>query len=530
MTSPPVVSIVTPVYRPDLAHFKACVASVFAQTAEDWQLILVDDASGDEGLSKLLDRYALDPRVVVHTRSENGGIVAASNDALKLANGRLIAFLDHDDVLRPFAVEKVELHAAANPAAEVIYSDRGHIDASDNRVASNFFKPTWSPERLRGGMYIAHLTVVSREAALAVGGFRSEFEGSQDYDLVLRITERGKPIVHIPKILYQWRATEHSTAMNPDAKPYAREAGLRAVQAHCDRVGIDATVEQASLAGSYVLKRRPAPGSKVSIIIPTMGASAEIFGKPRCLPIEAVRSIVQHEYVADYEILVIYDDRGDNDLSYLDELSAVGNGHVQLIPFREPFNFSKKINVGALSATGDVLLLLNDDIEVVSAHWLDHLVAIAQEPDVGSVGAKLLFENDLIQHAGLGVSPPWAVFNANWKSKDTGGYFRTLISDHEVVGVTGACLAVRSDVFFEIGGFCEDFPGAFNDVDFSFKCVLAGYRNVAANSVVLYHFESLTRNPQISLSEHSGLIGRWRSMLQRDPYLRGMSMPAKRND
>ncbi len=523
----PFVSIVTPIYRPRIGHLKTCIKSVLSQTKNDWQLVLVDDASKDPKIDALLASYATDPRIIVHRRTENGGIVAASNDALNLAEGRLVAFLDNDDVLAKTAIAELAHYAKMYPKAEVFYSDRAHIKANGSKSKMPpFLKPDWSPERFRANMYLAHLTVVNREAAIAVGGFRKEYEGSQDHDLVLRIVERGKPVIHVPKVLYKWRETESSTASNADAKPYAREAGLRAVTDHCRRMGITCKPEHGKAPGWYVLNRTPDPGTKVSIVIPTRGSRGVIFGEERCLVVEAVRSVVRHAYVAEYEFVVVYD--ADGDLKYLDDVVEVGNGRVRLVPFHGEFNFSTKVNVGALHATGNVILLLNDDVQAVSPNWLDHLTALALDPEVGTVGAKLLFENGLVQHGGIGVKGPWNVFNADRHAPNNGGYFGSLIADHEVVGVTAACLAIRTELYFELGGFCEDFPNSYNDVDFSFKALLEGYRNIAANSIELYHFESMTRDSAVSVQDHSSIFGRWRKVFMYDPYLRGISMPIKR--
>lgn len=495
------------------------------QTSSDWELVLVDDASGDADLSRLLADYACHPQVTVVERSANGGIVAASNEALNTATGRFVAFLDHDDLLVPTSVERVVQTVQANPTAEVLYSDRGHVDEQGRAAGVDFLKPRWSPERFRSNMYLAHLTVLSREAALAVGGFLQEFEGSQDHDLVLRVTERGKPVIHIPEVLYLWRMSARSTAADPDAKPYARINGAKAVQAHCDRQGIDATVVQGKSAGWYELERRPREGLMASIIIPTYGSRATIRGEDVCMAVEAVRSVVEHTYRVDYELVVVYDDRPGIDLSYLDDLAAIAGDRLKTVRFTEPFNFARKANLGAINSTGDVLVLLNDDTEVITPDWLDHLCSLATEPGVGAVGVKLLFENGWVQHGGVGLAKPGVIVNVDNRRSNDGGYFGTLVSDHEVMAATAACLAVRADLYREVGGFSEIYAGSFNDVDFCFKLLTAGYRNIAANTVEMYHYESLTRDPTVQPVEHDNLYGRWHWLMQRDPYLRMQSPP-----
>ena len=525
MSTAPIVSILTPVYRPDMGHFKACVDSVVDQTSTEWELILIDDASEDADLSDFLKQCAGHPQIVVVQRAENGGIVAASNDALRAADGKLVAFLDHDDMLAPTAIEQVVLASQANPTAEVLYSDRGHIDEEGKRVGRDFLKPRWSPERLRANMYIAHLTALNREAALDVGGFHAEFEGSQDHDLVLRVTERGRPVVHIPEVLYLWRMSARSTAADPDTKPYARTNGAFAVQEHCKRTGIDATVVQGAAAGWYELERRPARGLTASIIIPTYGSHATIRGKDLCMVVEAVRSVAKHAYAVSYEFVVVYDDRPGIDLDYLEDLAEIAGDRLKPVRFTEPFNFSRKVNVGAIHASGDVLVLLNDDTEVITPDWLDHLCSLATEPGVGVAGPKLLLENGWVQHGGIGLVHGDVIVNVDNRQANDGGYFGALVSDHEVMAVTGACLAVRSDLYREVGGFSEDFAGSFNDVDFCFKLLNSGYRNIAANTIEMYHYESLTRDPQVKPSEHDNLYGRWYWFMQHDPYLREQSPP-----
>ncbi len=515
----PLISIVTPVYRTPPEYLRDCVDSVLAQTGNNWELIVIDDGSDDPDLTELLEAYAeADSRILLYVRDRNGGIVEASNDGLRLANGEYIVFLDHDDLLTKSAISVVTKAVRANPAAEILYSDRRHVNAQGKRTGPDFFKPDWSPERFRSNMYIAHLTVVKRSAALEVGAFDPEFEGSQDHDLLLRISERGNPVIHIRLPLYQWRASENSTALDPDAKPYAAVNGLKAVAAHCERMGIRAKPEHAERPGFYVLNRTPEPGSKVTIIVPTCGTHANVLGEDRCLVVGAVTSVSAHEYVADYEIVVVYDKRGD--LSYLDDVVEAGKGRVRLLEYAEPFNFSRKCNVAAIRSDADVVLLLNDDIEVISPNWLDHMCALAMEPDVGAVGLKLYFENGLLQHAGLGTSLGNAFANG-WGTPDQGGHFSSTIIDHEVIGVTGACMAVRRDVYLEVGGFCEDYAGSFNDVDFSFKMLRAGYRNIAANSLSMYHFESLSRDPAITFNEESTLLSRWKYLGQEDRFTRG---------
>ena len=519
------LSFLTPVYRPNLAHFKACARSVIDQTASNWEWVIVDDGSNQPELTAYLTELNEDPRIHVVTREQNGGIVAASNDGLHRTHGTLVALLDQDDVLVRQAAERVLETLTANPDATIIYSDRGHIDADGQPTGRDFLKPQWSPIRLAGNMYIAHLTVLNRDCALTVGGFRSEFEGSQDHDLVLRISELPGRVIHIPEVLYYWRMTADSTAANADAKPYARTAGVRAVQAHLDRTGQVGIASESWAPGFYRITRTP-PTAMASIVVPTMGSHARVWDRDRCLVTEAVASICAQQYEVEYEIVVVYDDRDGLDLAYLDDLRAIAGDRLRLTRFDRPFNFSEKINTGVLASAGDVIVILNDDVQVKTPTWLDDLVALAMLPGVGAVGAKLILEDGRIQHSALQVAPPADIHNADFGHDPSyGGYYGSLVVDHEVVGVTGACLAVRRSTFLEVGGFPEQLESSFNDVDFCFRLLDHGYRNVAAMGVELFHFESLSRDPTVNLDDFVKLRAFWLHRLSVDPYLRGRSKP-----
>lgn len=519
------LSFMTPVYRPDLAHFTACAASVLGQTVSDWEWVIVDDGSHQPELSRYLADLRTDSRITVVTREENGGIVAASNDGLHRATGNVVALLDQDDVLAPQAASRVLETFAANPDATIIYSDRGHIDGDGQPTGRDFLKPQWSPVRLTGNMYLAHLTVLNRDSALAVGGFRTEFEGSQDHDLVLRMSELPGRVIHIPEVLYYWRMTPQSTAANADAKPYARTAGVRAVQEHLDRTGQKATASESWAPGFYRVTRTP-PDVTASIVIPTMGSRARVWDQDRCLVAEAVASVCAQNYHVDYEIVVVYDDRDGLNLAYLDDLRQTAGDRLRLVRFDRPFNFSEKINAGVLASVGEVIVILNDDIQVKTPTWLDDMVALAVLPGVGAVGVKLILEDGRIQHSALQVAPPADIHNADFGHDPSyGGYYGSLVVDHEVVGVTGACLAVKRSTFLEVGGFPEQLESSFNDVDFCFRLLDHGYRNVAAMGVELFHFESLSRDPTVNLDDFVKLRAFWLHRLAVDPYLRGRSKP-----
>ncbi|WP_244931676.1 glycosyltransferase [Nocardioides sp. W7] len=512
----PLFSIVTPVYNPSLDVLQDTIDSVLAQTDPRWELVLVDDASPDEKVRHLLRRAAAaDPRIQVVERTTNGHIVAASNDGIEAARGEFIALLDHDDQLTPHALEAMAEAIEEHPDADYLYSDEDKL-ADDGTFYDAFPKPDWSPERLRGQMYTGHLSVLRTSLVREVGGFHHGFDGSQDHDLALRVSERARNVVHVPEILYHWRAVVGSTAHQAEAKPYTWEAGVRAVQAHCDRVGIDATVEFGPWTGTYRLKRRLDPTRRVSVIIPTRGSEAIVWGERRCMVVEAVRSLLEYAGHDNLEIVVVHD-VGTPD-AVLDELAALAHDRLRLVRYTKAFNFSEKCNLGALAATGDLLLFLNDDVEVTSDDFVPALCAPLLEPGVGITGAKLFFADTSIQHAGLMLYGRHYRHAYSGYARTDPGPFTALSVNRECTGLTAACVALTREVFDEVGGFSEQLPNNFNDVDLSLKIGMRGYRRVWINDAQAFHFESQTREAVVSAAELHFMHRRWGN-LPADPYL-----------
>ena len=509
----PVIAVLMPVFRPPARYLRLAIASVRQQTLDDWQLILVDDASEDPDVRAVLDAAALDPRVTVVVLAENRGISGASNAGLELVTAPLVALLDHDDALEPTALAEVVAASRRSPTAEVLYTDRDAVD-EEGVTTETFRKPDWAPERLRGNMYVAHLTSVSTEAAREVGGFRTEYDGAQDHDLVLRITERGAPVVHIPKVLYHWRQLPSSTARDPRAKPHAALRGRDAVAAHLQRTGVQGEVRTSPFPGFYLVDRVPAP-TFASIVIPTRGSRSSVGGRKVVMVAEAVASIVAHDYRTDYELVVVHDT--DADPAYLADLRALAGDRLRVVDYAPPFNFSAKVNRGVEASVGEVVVMLNDDISVVTPNWLDQLVALAQGPDVGAVGAKLLFEDGSIQHAGHRYINGH-IGHVGAGRRDGPGYFGENLIDREVVGVTAACLVQRRSVFDHLAGLDETLPGNFNDVDYCLRMRAKGYRIVQANSVVLHHYESRTRKSEVASWEFHRIMARLGSDLEDDPF------------
>ena len=503
----PAFSIVTPVYDPPLDALRSCIRSVQAQEFVDWEWCICDDASPDPAVADELQRLAAaEPRVRLMRRESNGGIVAASNDALALATGEFVALLDHDDQLAPSALSHVSRQLAAHPDADYAYSDEDKVDRL-GRHYDVFIKPQWSPERLRSQMYTGHLSVLRRSLVEEVGGFRPGYEGSQDHDLVLRVSERAREIVHVPHVLYAWAVVPGSAAGDVDAKPYAFEAGRRAVQDHCERIGIDAEVEFVPGPSVYRVRRQVQGSPLVSVIIPTRGSGSDVWGQHRVFVTEMVRSIVERSTYTNIEFVIVHD-TGTPAQVLTDLRELCGTGLV-LVPYDKPFNFSEKINWGFAASTGPYLLILNDDMEVIDSDWIETLLALAQDPGVGLVGAKLLFSDGTIQHAGHHYDNGEAYHFLYGAEGDDTGYFNSLVVQRETSGVTGACMMLPREVYAEVGGMTELLPGSFNDVDFCLKVRAAGHRIIWTPWANLYHFESKSRDPRVTAEEVNLIRSRW---------------------
>jgi GT2 family glycosyltransferase len=515
----PRFSIVTPVFETPADVLAAMLRSVRRQGFEDWELCLVDDRSISPHVAEILAAAERqDPRIRVKTRAENGGIVAASNDALAMAGGEFIALLDHDDALHPDALELVSQAIDSAPDVDYVYTDEDKLDAAGHHVGP-FFKPDWSPERMRTQMYTCHLSVLRRSLVEEVGGFDAEFEGSQDWDLVLRVTEKARRVVHVPRILYHWRMLETSAAGGGEAaKPWAFDAGTRAIQAHLERTGIPAEASRdTEHPGVYRLEPRLAETPRVSIVIPTGGTVREVRYEPVVLVEHCVRSIVEHSTYENYEIVVVVDGTVGGDV--LARLVEIGDERLRIVPFEGPFNFSAKVNRGAVHADGELLLLLNDDMEVVTPNWIERLVMYAGLPGVGAVGARLLWEDGRIQHAGIvfeNAGFPGHIYRGF--GREWNGYSNNVLVADNYLAVTGACLMTPREAFERVGGFSTTFPLNYNDADYCLKLVSANERIVYDPDTILYHFESSSRSMDVEDWEKDQLRGRWLPITITDPY------------
>ncbi|KQX52081.1 glycosyl transferase family 2 [Paenibacillus sp. Root444D2] len=519
-TYKPLISVILPVYNVDEIWLVKCIESVRNQLYTNWELCVADDASPKPHIREMLQKYEkLDERIRVVYREKNGHISVASNSALEIANGEFIALLDHDDELTIDALfENVKL-LNKHLDADMIYSDEDKISMEGERH-SPFFKPDWSPDTLLSQMYTCHLGVYRTSLIKKLGGFRKGFEGSQDYDLVLRVTEKTNRIYHIPKILYHWRSIPQSTASGGAAKSYTNDAGFRALEEAISRRNINGWVEpDPEVSNLYVVHHKLISNPLISIIIPTKNMTAIL---DTC-----IASIFDKTTYDNFEIIVV--DNGSDDPTTIKLFQT----WLQKEPFRFkveridiPFNYSRLNNIAVEKANGELILLLNNDIEVITPTWLDEMAAQAMRSEIGAVGACLLYPDNTIQHAGiiLGIGGVAGHSHKYFDSKDY-GYFSRLRMVTNYSAVTAACLMIRKDVYVSVKGLDESLEVAFNDVDFCLRVGKTGLRNVWLPHVKLYHHESKSRgqeNTPAKIARFNGEIEymnrRWGKSLLEDQY------------
>jgi GT2 family glycosyltransferase len=464
-----------PVYNTDRQVLVEAVDSVRAQIYDKWQLCIANDGSTNPETIEVLESLAGEKTVRIVDLPGGSGISGATNAALALADGDFIAFLDHDDLLKPHALAQVARWLDADPTLDVVYSDEDKLDGHGH-LYDPHLKPDWSPDQLMSQNYVCHLTVVRRELMETVGGLRSEYDGSQDYDLFLRLAEHTERIGHIPEPLYSWRAVPGSAAAEPEAKPYAIQAARRALSDALIRRGYDGRVDETRHVGIFRC-RYPIPGKpRVSIVIPTRDG---VHLLRRC-----VESILERSTYPNFDFLVVDNQSTDGDtLSYLAQFP----GRVIRYPHR--FNYARMMNLAARSVECDALLFLNNDTEIITPDWIEALLEHAMRPEVGAVGCRLYFENGEPQHEGIlvGVGGGWA-HNLNHK-----GYWARGDFTRNVSAVTGACIMIRPSVYWRVGGNDERLRVAYNDVDLCLRIRQAGYQVVYTPAAELYHYESSSR-------------------------------------
>ena len=508
----PLISIVVPVYRTPEIYLREMMESVVNQTYGNWELCLADasprgeqlrqdlkkikgrktrDAvmkipDGDTELTSVIREYQLkDSRIRYEILKENKSIAENSNAAMEMATGDFVGLLDHDDTLEPNALYEVARKICEDDRVDVVYTDEDKINSKGTKHLTPNMKPDFNLDLLRSNNYICHLFVVRRILMEKIGGFRKEFDGAQDYDFILRCTEEAEKIAHVHKVLYHWRTHEKSTSDNPESKIYAFHAGRRAVEAHLQRLGIQAEVEETCDLGYYRVKYPVTGSPMVSILIPNKDQLQTL---KKCL-----KSIWEKTEYTNYEILIIENNSIEKEtFEFYKKID--GRHHVRVLYWDKEFNYSAINNFGAAQAKGEYLLLLNNDTEVITKGWMKELLSHCQRPEVGMVGAKLYFPDNTIQSAGtiigMGGMADHAFVNMDRKKS---GYMHRASIQVDMSGVTAACAMVKRSVYEEVHGLEEKLTVAFNDVDLGLKIVTAGYLIVFDPYAELYHYESKSR-------------------------------------
>ncbi|GAA0278954.1 hypothetical protein LNAOJCKE_2265 [Methylorubrum aminovorans] len=506
----PKISVIMPVFKSNIYFLDRAIESIVVQMYSNWELVIVDDGSNSEDLNRaLLSWREKDERIKVVIEQNNGGIARASNIALKLCEGEFIALVDHDDEIAPHAFFAVAQAINHNPQADMIYSDEDKIDLKNIR-SNPFFKPDWSPEYFLSCMYTCHLGVYRRALVDEVGGFRSDFDFAQDYDLALRVSSRSRKIVHIPDVLYHWRTLESSTASSADAKPTAALAAQRAVQSAIDSQDFKGTVIEGPFPGSHRIKGSSSDKAKISIVIPTAARRIEA-GEERWYLLDLLKSISKTEYL-NYELVIVHNGDIESDLQSELEEFKITYVHYDA----HEFNIAAKINLGVEHATGEYIVLLNDDMTIISSDWLGEMLLWLKRPGVAGVGAKLLFPDNTIQHAGvvlLGQGPSHIYYGLDRKELGLAGS-AALVRNYSAV--TGACLMVRKSDYIAIGGFDTAFRINYNDVDFCLRLIELG-RIVYTPYAEIYHYESVSKgeNP---VGDFDLFNERWSKVVGSDPF------------
>lgn len=480
----PLISVVVPVYNVEPQMLTACIQSVQNQTYDNWELCLVDDCSTDARVRETLRQFEGVERIKIKYRSENGHISRTTNDGIAMAEGEFVALLDCDDLYAENALYEIVKKLNEDHTLDFIYSDEDKLSEDGTKRRNPFFKPDWSPDTFMSLMYTCHLAVYRKSLLDEMGGLRVGLEGSQDYDLVLRVMEKTNRIGHVPKILYHWREREESTANDISAKPYIIETTKKAKLEALERRGVKGHLEYIKDIVMFRVVYEVVGNPRVSIIIPSKD-NYDIL--KQCLT-----SIRKETKYQNYEIIVVDNGSAEETHAKYTQMCKELDCKYHYAPME--FNFSKMCNIGAHLADGQFLLFLNDDIRVEGAEWLERMLGHAQQPHTGAVGCKLIYPNtNLIQHVGVVsfmVGPGHAFQRIN---DDLNCYWGRNKLEYNYSAVTGACLMIDRKKYDQVGGFSEQLPVAYNDIDLCFNLVEAGYYNVVRTDVRLYHYESISR-------------------------------------
>ncbi|SEI48134.1 Glycosyltransferase, GT2 family [Lachnospiraceae bacterium A10] len=514
----PEISIVIPLYNTKIPFLKAIIDSVLNQSYENWELCLADGSTKDE-VGKYIQSHYNDERIVYQKLPKNDGIAGNTNAALRMATGDFVVLSDHDDILELNALYEIVKLYNEDPSLEIIYTDEDLTDKTGKRFRSPRFKPDFNLDFLQSINYICHIFCVKKSIMDKVGGFRKEYDGAQDWDMILRCCELTEHIGHIPEILYHWRAYEDSTAGNIDSKQYAIEAGRKAVADHFERIGLKADLEYTDVFVMFCPKLIPQTHPKVSIIIPNKD---EVSTLKTC-----VESIEGKSTYDNYEIIIVENNSTDNNtFEYYKKLEAKYS-NVKTVYYEGDFNYSKINNFGAKHATGDYYILLNNDTEVITSDWMERMLGYCERENTGIVGAKLYYPDDTVQHCGavIGVGGFAGHILTQTTAQDV-GYFGRLKAAQDLSAVTAACLMIKKTVFDEVGGLAEDFKVALNDMDLCLKVREKGYLVALDPGVELYHYESKSRGFEETPEKHERFKqeikrfrDKWSEIIEKgDPY------------
>ncbi len=512
----PKISVIVPMYNTPEKYLRELIDSLVNQTYSNFELCLADGSESKKDYVQVL--VSSDKRIKYKFLNENKGISENSNEAIKLATGDYIALLDHDDVLPLHALYEIVKVINEDSKAEFIYTDEDKLmENLENRLGPHF-KPDFAPDTLRSYNYICHFSIFKKSLMDRLDGFNKEFDGSQDYDIILRATEQANKIVHIPNLLYKWRMNEKSVALNSAAKPYAYEAAKRAISASLKRQNIDAEVIDSNILGLYRVIYKVHGNPKVSIIIPNKNHYKDL---KRCID-----SIGKSTY-KNYEIVIVENNSTDRDIfDYYDELKKNDNIKIETCNL-DKFNFSKLINYGVEKSSGEYVILLNNDIKIITNDWIEILLGASQRDDIGAVGAKLLYKNGAIQHAGVVLNLTGTAGHVNLFAKpEEIGYMGRIMIQQNFSAITGALMMVSRKNFESVNGMDEKLSVAYNDVDLCLKLRKKNKVILYDPYVQAYHFESSSRGYEDSdekksrlESESNYLKEKWKEEFSRpDPY------------
>lgn len=484
----PKMSVVIPAYKTPERFLSAMLDSLLAQTYGNWEVCIADGSPKGESVERVLKRYALkDERIRYVILGENKGISGNTNAAIEMATGDFIVLADHDDTMAPDALFECVKAIQSDEEIDVVYTDEDKLDIDGGELFEPHFKPDFNPDLLNSVNYICHLFVVSHELLLEVGGFREEYDGAQDYDFILRCTEKARKICHVPKALYHWRCHQNSTASNPESKLYAFEAGAKAVKAHFKRIGVNAiSVEKGIDYGIYHTTFGINDSPLVSVIIPNKDHTADL---DLC-----IRSILHKSSYKNLEFIVVENNStAPETFDYYEKIQKEFTS-VHVVKWEKEFNYSAINNFGVTFSKGEYLLFLNNDTEMINPDGIKEMLGFCQRQDVGIVGARLLYSDDTIQHAGVVVGfggIAGHTFIGLHKSESS--YFNQAMCARNYSAVTAACMMSKRSLFDQAGGFSEDLAVAFNDIDYCMKIRSLNKLVVYAPYALFYHYESKSR-------------------------------------